>query len=65
MTQRRFSLFNDTFIPELRHHLQHVNADLPRIIIKPGADYTEAIWRQYPAMQSVGLILLVLLIFLI
>ena len=61
---REFSFYN-SFIPELGQHLQHVLADLLRIIIQTGADDAEAIRRQYPAMQLVGLVLLVLLIFLI
>lgn len=42
-----------------------VYADLLKIIIKTGADDTKAIRRQYSAMQLVGLVLLVLLIFFI
>ena len=57
--------FHDSFIPELRQHLQHMDADLLRIVIQTGADDTEAVWCQYPTMQLVGLVLLVLLIFLI
>ena len=57
--------FYDSFIPELGQHLQHVDADLLRIIIKTGADDTKAIRRQYPSMQLVGLVLLILLIFFI
>ena len=60
-----FLLPNDSFIPELGQHLQHVDADLLRIIIQTGADDAEAVRCQYPAMQLVGLVLLVLLIFLI
>jgi hypothetical protein len=58
-------LVHNSFIPELSQHLQHVDADLLRIIIQTGADDAKAIWRQYPAMQLVSLVLLVLLIFLI
>ena len=54
-----------TFIPELGQHLQHVDANLFRIIIQTGADDAEAVWRQDAAMQLVCLILLVLLLFLI
>ena len=57
--------FYDSFILELCHHLQHVDADLLRIIIQTGTDDTEAVWCQYPTMQFVSLVLLVLLIFLI
>ena len=42
-----------------------MDADLLRIIIKTGADDAEAVRGQYPAMQLVGLVLLVLFIFLI
>ena len=35
------------------------------VIIQTGTDETEAVWCQYPAMQLVGLVLLVFLIFLI
>ena len=59
------SSINNTFIPEFGKHLQHMNADLLRIVIQTGADDTEAVWCQYPTMQLVGLVLLVLLIFLI
>ena len=34
----------NTFIPELRQHLQHVDADLLRIIVQTGTDDTEAVW---------------------
>ena len=54
-------LVHDTLIPELGQHLQHVDTDLLRIIIQTGADDAKAIWRQYPAMQLVSLVLLVLL----
>ena len=54
----------EAFTPELRQHLQHVDADLLRIIVQTGADDTEAIRCQYPTMQLVGLVLLVLLIFI-
>ena len=57
--------FHNSFIPELGQHLQHVDADLLRIIIQTGADDAEAVRCQYPAMQLVVLVLLVLLIFLI
>ena len=50
-----------TFIPELGQHLQHVNTDLLRIIVQTGADDAEAVWYQNPAMQLIGLVLLVLL----
>ena len=55
----------DPFVSELGQHLQHVDADLLRIVIQTGADDAEAVRCQYPAMQLVGLVLLVLLIFLI
>ena len=55
----------DAFIPELGQHLQHVDANLLRIIIQTGADDAEAVRCQYPAIQLIGLVLLVLLIFLI
>ena len=42
-----------------------MDADLLWIIIQTGADDAEAIWRQDTAMQLIGLVLLVLLIFLI
>ena len=54
-----------TFTSELGQHLQHVLADLLWIIIQTGADDAEAARCQYPAMQLIGLVLLVLLIFLI
>jgi len=57
--------FYDTFIPELCQHLQHVDADLLRIIVQTSAYDAETVRGQYPAMQFVGLVLLVLLIFLI
>jgi len=41
-----------------------VDADLLSIIIKTGADDTETIRCQYPAMQLIGLVFLVFLIFL-
>ena len=50
------SSFNNSFIPELGQHLQHVEADLLWIIIQTGTDDTEAVWCQNPAMQPVGLI---------
>ena len=59
------SSINYAFIPELRQHLQHVNTNLLQIIIQTGADDAEAARCQYPAMQLIGLVLLVLLIFLI
>ena len=62
---REFFLFYHTFIPELGQHLQHVDADLLRIIIQPCTDDTETVRRQNAAMQLVGLVLLVLLIFFI
>ena len=52
-------------LSELRQHLQHVDADLLRVIIQPSADDAKAGRRQDAAMQLVGLILLVLFIFLI
>ena len=52
-------------IPELCQHLQHVYANLLRIVVQTGADDAEAIRCQYPAMQLVSLVLLVLLIFLV
>ena len=55
----------EAFISELRNHLQHVDADLLRIVVQTGADDAEAIRCQYPAMQFVGLVLLVPLIFLV
>ena len=58
-------LFHDSFTPELCQHLQHVDADLLWIIIQTGADDAETIRCQNPAMQLVGLVLLVLLIFLV
>ena len=59
------SSFHNSFIPELGQHLQHVDADLLRIIIQTGADDAETVRRQDAAMQLVGLILLILLIFFI
>ena len=56
---------NTLKIPELGQHLQHVDTDLLRIVIQTSADDTEAVRCQYPAMQLVGLVLLILLIFLI
>ena len=41
------------------------NTDLLRIIIQTGTDDAEAVRGQYPAMQLVDLVLLVLLIFVI
>ena len=55
----------EAFIPELGQHLQHVDADLLWVITQTGTDDAEAIRCQNPAMQPVGLILLVFLIFLI
>ncbi|MDO4867335.1 MAG: hypothetical protein Q4C10_12365 [Clostridia bacterium] len=55
----------EAFIPEFGQHLQHVNTNLLRIIVQTGADDAEAVRCQYPPMQLVGLVLLVLLIFLI
>ena len=57
--------FHNSFIPELGQHLQHVDADLLRIIVQTGADNAQPVRCQDPAMQLVGLVLLVLLIFLI
>ena len=59
------SSINNTFIPELRQHLQHVDANLLRIIVQTSADDAEAVRRQDAAMQLVDLVLLILLIFLI
>ena len=56
------SSINDSFTPELGQHLRHVDANLLRIIVQTGTDEAEAIRCQYPAMQLVGLVLLVLLI---
>ena len=42
-------LFLDSFIPELGQHLQHVDADLLRIIIQPCADDAKTVQCQYPA----------------
>ena len=58
-------LLHKSFTPELRQHLQHVLADLFRIIVKAGADDPESVRRQGSAMQLVGQVLLVLLIFLV
>ena len=58
-------LVSESFIPELRQHLQYMDADLLRIIVQTSADDAEAVRCQYPPMQLVGLVLLVLLIFLI
>ena len=55
----------DPFTFELCQYLQHVDAYLLRIIVQTGTDDAEAVRCQYPAMQLVGLVLLVLLIFLI
>ena len=60
-----FLLPNDSFIPELGQHLQHVDADLLWVIIQTSTDGAKAVRCQYPTMQLVGLVLLVLLIFLI
>ena len=57
--------FHNSFIPELGHHLQHVDANLLRIIVQTGADDPEAVRCQDPAMQLVALVLLVGFIFLI
>lgn len=59
------SSINYAFIPELGQPLQHVLSDLLRIIIQTGADDAEAIRYQDTAMQLVGQVLLILLIFLI
>lgn len=56
-----FLLPNDSFISELGQHLQYVNTDLLRIMIQTGADNADAVRQQYPAMQLVGLVMLVLL----
>jgi len=60
-----FLLPNDSFIPELGQHLQHVDADLLWVIIQTSTDDAKAVRCQDAAMQLVGLVLLVLLIFLI
>ena len=57
--------FHNSFIPELGHHLQHVDANLLRIIVQTSADDAEAVRRQDAAMQLVDLVLLILLIFFI
>ena len=62
---RLFWSVYDSLIPELCQHLQHVYANLLRIVVQTGADDAEAIRCQYPAMQLVSLVLLVLLIFLV
>lgn len=59
------SSFHNSFISELGQHLQHVLADLLRIIIQTGTDDTEAVRCQYPAMQLVGLVSLLSFIFFI
>ena len=59
---KQYRSLYDSSIPELRQHLQHVNTNLLRIIIQTGADDAEPIRSQYPAMQLVGLVLLVPLI---
>ena len=59
------ALFHDSFISELRQHLQHVDADLFRVIVQPSADDTQSVRCQDAAMQLVGLVLLILLIFFI
>ena len=58
-------LIHDSFIPELGKHLQHMLSDSFRVIIESGTDNSQTVRRQYPAMQLVGLVLLILLIFLI
>jgi len=55
-------LFHDSLTPELGQHLQHVDADLLRIVVQPRTYYSEAVRRQDAAMQFVYLIPLVLLI---
>ena len=57
--------FYDTFIPELGQHLQHVNADLLRIIIETSADDTKAVGRQDFALYLVALIPPELIIFFV
>ena len=59
------TLLHDSFILELGQRLQHVDADLLWIIVQTGTDEPKPIQCQDPAMQLVGLVLLVLLIFLI
>ena len=58
-------LFHNTFIPELGQHLQHVDADLLRIIIQPCTYDAKAVRCQDATMQPVCLILLVLFVFFI
>ena len=43
-------LFHDSLIPEFCQHIQHVDADLLRIVVQTGTDEAEAIRCQYPAM---------------
>ncbi|MBQ9327383.1 MAG: hypothetical protein IJ225_02455 [Solobacterium sp.] len=57
--------FHDSFISKPGRHLQHVDADLLWIIIQTDAENTWPIRYQYPTIQLVGLVLLVLLIFLV
>ena len=63
-TDERVLSFHDSFISELVQLLQHVLADLFRIIVQTSANDAKPIQCQYPAMQLVGLVLLIL-IFLI
>ena len=39
----------ETFISELRYHLQHIDSDLLRIVIQTGVDDAEAVRCQYLA----------------
>ena len=54
---RLFWSVYDSLIPELCQHLQHVYANLLRIVVQTGADDAEAIRCQYPAMQLVSLVI--------
>ncbi len=42
------------FTSELRPHLQHMDADLLRIVIQTSADDAKAVRCQYPAMKLVS-----------
>ena len=53
------------FIPEFSQHLQHMNPDFFRVILKARAYNPQAVWSQYPAVQHIGLILLIFFIFLV
>jgi hypothetical protein len=52
------------FAPELRQHLQPMLGDLFGITVNAGADDPEPVRRQNSAVQLVGQVLLILLIFL-